>query len=157
MANRGTGPGRQTRGTNRHERHPGIGVFDLDDGVGPVGDHGPRHDPSGLAGPDGAGGHIAGGQVGDDRQPQGASVTVPSGVCRGGEVRRLHGIPVHGGVVEAGEVDERVEVGGGDHADRGGQRHPLGGQRVGGGEHPREVLRDRAVSHGAPGQARARR
>jgi hypothetical protein len=160
MAGRENGPGRQHRAAdgevltaptdrraergldeNGDDRHTGVGVLHLDDGVGAIGDHGSGHDPGRLAGADRACGGVAGGQIGHDGQPHG-------GVWgRSEQVRRAHGIPIHRGVVEAGKVDEADDIGSSHETDRRAEREGCGRQRASDREDRCQVLLDRAVSH----------
>ena len=69
-----------------------LGVFHADNGIGPLGQGGARHDPDGLAFPDGLRGHPACGDVLQDVENGGFSF-----VCKG-RVGSDDGIAVHGRV-----------------------------------------------------------
>ena len=134
----GRGGGGQHDDDVGRSRETALGVFERHDGIGGGGDGRSRHDPRSLALAERRLEGAAGGQIGDDAQPDRSVGRRPS------DVGRSHGESVHGRVVEHRDVDAGGHGLGERAAERIGQgkAHPVEGADR--GEHDLELVLDAA-------------
>ncbi len=123
-------------------------MFDLDHGVGALGQGSAGHDAGGVARPEWLAGRLSGGDLGGDDEA--------FAVRGAGEVDAAHGEAVHGGVVERRHRRGRDDLGGRDAAQGFEQWQPLLTHRPHLGEHQVDGFiqadhRCASLSFGVPG------